>query len=100
MSTSYLAIVRPTMTAWEVMELEYSINGDYDRGIDNSVEAQAADADDTAICGIVNRHEFYTSHEVDNARYDCGFWGSRKHSYRTHCGSKAKQTMLRKRGRV
>jgi hypothetical protein len=99
-STFAKAIARVGMSAWEVMELEYTLQGDYDRGIDLSVEAQAADADDEAICGIVNRHEFYTSHEVDNARYDAGFWGSRKHSYRTHCSAKAKQTMIRKRGRV
>lgn len=99
MSINFKALVRPSMTAWEVLELEYALNGDYDRDGDNSVEAQASEADDSAICGIINRHEFYTSAEVDNSRYDCGFWGDSP-LVRSHCGSKAKRTMIRKRGRV
>lgn len=51
--------------------------------------------------GIVNRANFYSVEIVDNSRYDGGFWGAtNKGGIRTHCDSKSKSTMRRKRGYV
>lgn len=55
--------------------------------------------DDDALTGYINRHERLTGKEVDNTRFDAGFWGDGP-IVRTHNESKAKRTMLRKRGRV
>lgn len=55
--------------------------------------------DDDALTGYINRHERLSSKEVDGTRFDAGFWGDGPIT-RTHCGAKAKRTMIRKRGRV
>lgn len=98
MSASVLATVRPGASAWDVLEAEYDLLH-AEVVVVLSAEEQAEAEDDDSICGIVNRHEFYKAHEADNARFDCGFWGDHP-VRRSHCGAKAKRTMIRKRGRV
>lgn len=64
MSINHLAFVRPGTSAWEVMELEYILNGDYDRGIDLSAVAQAADKEDdydTVRKGKLNRQTSFAT---------------------------------------
>lgn len=45
MSINHLSLVRPGASAWEVLQLEYTLNGDYDRGLVSAV-SQAVDKED------------------------------------------------------
>lgn len=87
-SFNHLATVRPGTSAWDVMLAEYEIR--FNAEVNSpSVKEQVEEADAAAVVGRVNRHEFYTSNEADNARYDCGFWGGHP-MVRTKCQAKKK----------